>query len=74
MIAEKIKFKYSDLGNFRLFNVDGLEIYQEDLMFLKDNETLFVSKGEDFKIKTYYSEYKIIKIIGEGGFGKVYLG
>ncbi len=43
-------------------------------MFLKDNETLFVSKGEDFKIKTYYSEYKIIKIIGEGGFGKVYLG
>ena len=69
-----MKFKLTDISNFRLFNEEGLEIYQEDLHFLKNKETLYVSKGEDFKINTYYSEYKIMEIIGTGGFGKVYLG
>ena len=60
MIAEKMKFKLTEIANFRLFNSEGLEIYQEDLPFLKNQETLYVSQGEDFKIKTYYSEYKIL--------------
>lgn len=31
MIAEKMKFKLTEIINFRLFNSEGLEIYQEDL-------------------------------------------
>ena len=37
-------------------------------------EVLYVSKGEDFNVSTYYSEYEIIKYLGQGGFGKVVLG
>ena len=33
-----------------------------------------VSKGEDFNVNTYYSEYKITKHLGQGGYGKVVLG
>lgn len=63
-ILEKIKFKSNEIENLRIFNHEGLEVYEEDLSFLKNNETLYVSRGEDFKIETYYSEYKIIKILG----------
>lgn len=69
-----MKLKHTEENKYRLFNSEGLEIYPEDLQFLKDKETLYVSRGEDFKTNTYYSEYKILEIIGEGGFGKVYLG
>ena len=31
-------------------------------------------KGEDWDTKTLYSEYNVIKKIGQGGFGSVYLG
>lgn len=51
-----------------------MEIYEEDIPFLLDRDILYVSKGEDFNIKTYYSEYEIIKHLGQGGFGKVVLG
>ncbi len=69
-----MKFRTNETKKLRLFNFEGLEIYEEDLNFLKNNETLYVSRGEDFKVDTYYSEYKIVKILGQGGFGKVYLG
>lgn len=51
-----------------------MEIYEEDIPFLKHEEVLYVSKGEDFNVNTYYSEYEIIKYLGQGGFGKVVLG
>jgi MAP/microtubule affinity-regulating kinase len=47
-------------------------MFHEDFKFLNDKEVLYVSKGEDFNVNTYYSEYKILKILGQGGFGKVY--
>jgi serine/threonine protein kinase len=59
--------------HLRLFNQEGLEIYEEDMKFLTNKEVLYVSKGEDFNVNTYYSEYAIVKILGQGGFGKVYL-
>jgi serine/threonine protein kinase len=59
--------------NLRLFNQEGLEIYEEDMKFLANKEVLYVSKGENFNVNTYYSEYTIVKILGQGGFGKVYL-
>jgi MAP/microtubule affinity-regulating kinase len=51
-----------------------MEIYEEDIPFLLNRDILYVSKGEDFNINTYYSEYEIIKHLGQGGFGKVVLG
>lgn len=63
-----------DVKRFRLFKEGGIEIFQDDLDYLKNNETLFVSKGEDFDDQTQLMEYQILKQLGEGGFGKVYLG
>ncbi len=58
----------------------------DDIDFLKSGATLYVSlginyfhslltkKGEDFDQNSCFSEYEIIKTLGEGGFGKVVLG
>ena len=62
----------SDVEKIRLFNQEGMEMFNDDFKFLKNKEVLYVSKGEDFNVNTYYSEYKILKILGQGGFGKVY--
>lgn len=73
-VASRFKFKPNDIPKLRFFNDEGLEIFEEDLRFLKTKEVLYVSKGEEFNFSTFYSEYKISKILGQGGFGKVYLG
>lgn len=41
---------------------------------MKNNQTIFVSKGEDFDDQTQLMEYEVMNLIGEGGFGKVFLG
>ena len=51
-----------------------MEIYEEDIPFLIDGDILYISRGEDFNVSTYYSEYEIIEHLGQGGFGKVVLG
>lgn len=67
----------------RLFNQEGVEIYEDDLEYMKNGVTLYVSrgifrsnnqKGEDFDANSTFSEYELVKEIGQGGFGKVYLG
>lgn len=73
-VSKKFSFKPNDIPNLRLFNNEGLEIYEEDIQFLKDKNVLYISKGEDFNFNTFYSEYNISKVLGQGGFGKVYLG
>lgn len=69
----KLLFNENDLSKLRLFNCEGMELYEEDLRFLKDGEIVYVSRGEDFNFQTYYSEYTILKLLGQGGFGKVQL-
>jgi len=52
-----------------------MELFQSDICLLKDKETLFfAAQGEDFDINSFYSEYKIERQLGAGGFGKVLLG
>jgi len=53
----------------RFFNQEGLEIFEDDLEYMKDGEVLFVSKGEDFDKASGISEYEVIERLGEGGFG-----
>lgn len=71
-LEDKMDFK--NFKRMRLFTEKGVEIYQDDLEFLKDGTQLYVSKGEDFDQYSCFSDYEIQKQIGEGGFGKVVLG
>ena len=64
-VASRFKFKPNDIPKLRFFNDEGLEIFEEDLRFLKTKEVLYVSKGEEFNFSTFYSEYKISKILGQ---------
>jgi hypothetical protein len=66
----KIKFKPQQC---RLFNSNGMELFQTDLSLLKDKEIVYFSLGEDFDINSFYSEYKMDKQLGAGGFGRVML-
>jgi hypothetical protein len=68
-ISSKMNFSYSDMKKLRLFNSDGLEIYEDDVRFLQSKDILYISLGSDFKVNTYYSEYQMIRVLGQGGFG-----
>ncbi len=75
----------TNIHKFRLFTIEGVEIYPEELEYLKDGDSLFASagnnekksflilKGADFDKNSTLTEYKIIRQLGEGGFGSVYL-
>jgi len=43
------------------------------LNYVKNGETIFASKGENFDKSSTLAEYDIIKTLGEGGFGEVLL-
>jgi serine/threonine protein kinase len=58
-----------------VFDKLGTELVkEEELRYLKDKDTLYLSRGEDFDRNNCLSEYEIERVIGEGGFGKVMLG
>jgi serine/threonine protein kinase len=50
-----------------------MELFQSDISLLKDKEIVYFSLGEDFDINSFYSEYKMDKQLGAGGFGRVML-
>jgi serine/threonine protein kinase len=62
------------LKRIRIFNAEGVEYFEEDLEYLKTNENIYISRGEDFDSNSNFGEYEIIRMVGEGGFGKVFLG
>eukprot|EP01016_Furgasonia_blochmanni_P053259 TRINITY_DN857_c0_g1_i1.p1 TRINITY_DN857_c0_g1~~TRINITY_DN857_c0_g1_i1.p1 ORF type:complete len:491 (+),score=135.95 TRINITY_DN857_c0_g1_i1:185-1657(+) len=68
------RLQLQGLKKLRLFNTEGMEILEDDLEIIKGNDVLFFSKGEDFDIMTSFHEYEVKQRLGEGGFGKVYLG
>lgn len=64
LINWKLNMWMANIEKIRLFNQEGMEIYEEDMKFLENKEVLYVSKGENFNVNTYYSEYTILKILG----------
>lgn len=68
------KLNLNNIKKFRLFTNQGVEIFEDDMDFIKEGSALYVSKGEDFNQNSCFSEYEIAKTLGEGGFGKVVLG
>lgn len=72
MVEKQLQLGYVE--QFRLFNKEGVEIFESDLQYLMNNYILLASSGEDYDSSTGFAEYQMIKVIGEGGFGKVVLG
>lgn len=77
-VIEKIQGKIGITNvkpeNVRIFNHQGLELFEQDLRFIANDDVVYVSRGEDFDIMSYYSEYEIISHLGDGGYGTVELG
>lgn len=57
---QKWKMNFS---KFRLFTSDGIELFDEDLYFLKNNVKLYASRGEDFDANIVYAEYNLTNIM-----------
>lgn len=74
MKAVADKWDMRNISNFRIFTNEGVEIFEDDLKYLSASSQLYISKGEEFDQMSQFSEYEIIKTLGEGGFGKVMLG
>ncbi|EGR33275.1 protein kinase domain protein [Ichthyophthirius multifiliis] len=68
------KSEMKNMRNLRLFNAEGVELTDDDLQYVKDKAVLYASKGEDFDSNSTFSEYNLVKVLGEGGFGQVLLG
>ena len=50
-----------------------MELFGDDFFFMNNDDTLYVSvSGEDFQYSQLLSIYKQTKLLGQGGFGKVY--
>jgi len=69
-----------EVEKLRFFNDGGKELYDDDIELLSDNQLIYFDEkgkwylGREFENNTIIQQYKQIKILGEGGYGKVYLG
>lgn len=58
----------------RMFDKEGVELFEADMRMLNSGDVVYISnKGEDFNYNSVLSEYDLKEVLGEGGFGKVYL-
>lgn len=58
----------------RIFTFTGMEILDEnELSLVENNSYLFVSRGEPFDGRACLGAFHKIRLLGEGGFGRVYL-
>ena len=68
----------------KLYNKNGISLFQDDLMLLNDGDILYLALkgkkqmtniiGEDYNYSAILDDYIIVKELGVGGFGKVMLG
>ena len=67
------KFHYKSSARSRLYTPKGIELLDDDFVFIKENPVYyFAPRGEDFDNTHIIEQYKITRILGEGGYGKVY--
>jgi len=61
------------LSSFRVFSHEGIEIHEEDLFYIRSNDILYLELNKnEFNYGQILDQFKILKKIGQGGFGKVY--
>ncbi|KAL4470208.1 hypothetical protein ABPG74_011819 [Tetrahymena malaccensis] len=71
--ALNIKYNHNEESNIRFFRSEGVELFEEDLKYLKQNEILYISPNkEDFDDSNNFAMYKILQKVGKGGYGSVY--
>jgi serine/threonine protein kinase len=67
--------KLSSSSKVRIYDKEGVEIFEADLVMLSAGDIVYLAaKGEDFDYNSVLGDYDIQEVLGEGGFGKVYLG
>ena len=50
--------------NFRLFNSEGVEIFDNDIQYIKNQAILFMSNGAPFDEMSCFRQYQILNILG----------
>lgn len=77
IVKKKTTFRHIarlyNCSKLRIYNSEGSECFEEDLDFIKNDSVLYISRGEEFDPISCFAEYELLKLLGEGGFGKVYL-
>jgi serine/threonine protein kinase len=62
------------LLNLRLFTVEGIEVFADDIQYQKHDIVLYVScNGEEYDTSTGFKQYEMLHKLGSGGFGTVLL-
>ncbi len=70
-VCRALKVKY--FPKCRIFDKEGIEIFEDDLMMLKSKDVIYTAlRGEDFDYSSVLNDYDRKDVLGEGGFGKVY--
>lgn len=71
-ICHCIHINQTEVKNIRVFKTGGVEVFNEDVQYIKNNEILYVSLGDDFDESSNFAAFKLIRCLGEGGYGKVF--
>lgn len=59
-----------EFEGIRIFQLGGVELFDDDIKYIKPNEILYVSPDrQEFDDSSNFAIYKILHKIGKGGYG-----
>jgi len=65
--------KESSIEKFKLYSKEGVEIQQQDLLFIRPQDVLYIDlDNNQFNYGQILDQFEILEKIGQGGFGSVY--
>jgi len=70
-ILKKLALK--NTGAFLLYTAEGIQLYEDYIPLIRGEDRLYVSLGEEFDQSTSLADFREIRVLGQGGFGKVLL-
>lgn len=71
-VCDAIEVSRRDIGLVRVFKTGGVEVFNEDVQYIKDGDILFISFGDEFDESSNFALYKLLNCLGQGGYGKVF--
>ena len=58
-----------------IYSLYGVQLGRDDIEFIQDRDSLYLeTRTKAFDTRQMIDQYKIDKLLGQGGFGKVYRG